>query len=94
MSGAGVYPEDATESGVAAVTLPTRLPVSTPASTAPRQRRRLESLARDRETSAVRIVPGQLPTFERSYLVHELRNIAITAGILLTLIIVLAIVLR
>jgi hypothetical protein len=37
---------------------------------------------------------GQLPTFERSYLVEELRRIAITAGGLLTLIIVLTFVLR
>ena len=37
---------------------------------------------------------GQLPTFERGYLVDELRRIAITAGGLLALIIVLAVVLR
>jgi hypothetical protein len=37
---------------------------------------------------------GQLPTFERAYLVEELRRIAITAGGLLGLIIILALVLR
>jgi hypothetical protein len=39
-------------------------------------------------------VPGQLPVFERAYLVGELRRIALTAGSLLAIIIVLAIVLR
>ena len=37
---------------------------------------------------------GQLPTFERGYLLEELRRIAMTAGGLLALIIVLAVVLR
>jgi hypothetical protein len=37
---------------------------------------------------------GQLPTFERSYLVDEMKRIAITAGGLLALIIVLTFVLR
>jgi hypothetical protein len=37
---------------------------------------------------------GQLPTFERAYLVDELRRIALTAGSLLALIIVLALTLR
>jgi hypothetical protein len=37
---------------------------------------------------------GQLPTFERGYLVEELRRIAMTAGSLLALIVVLAVVLR
>ena len=37
---------------------------------------------------------GQLPTFERAYLVNELRQIALTATGLLAFIIVLTIVLR
>ena len=37
---------------------------------------------------------GQLPTFERAYLVNELRQIAFTAAGLLAFIIVLTIVLR
>jgi len=39
-------------------------------------------------------VAGQLPTFERAYLIEELRRISITAGSLLALIIVLTILLR
>jgi hypothetical protein len=37
---------------------------------------------------------GQLPTFERAYLVNELRQIGITAGGLLAFIVVLAVLLR
>ena len=37
---------------------------------------------------------GQLPTFERSYIVDELRRIAIISGSLFAFVIVLAIVLR
>jgi len=51
-----------------------------------------------RPTSAPRAgtirAAGQLPTFERAYLVEELRRIAMTAGGLLALIIVLTILLR
>ena len=43
---------------------------------------------------ATRIAAGQLPTFERGYLREELRRIAITAGSLFAIIIVLAIVMR
>lgn len=39
-------------------------------------------------------VAGQLPTFERAYLMEELRRITMTAGSLLILIVVLALVLR
>ncbi len=56
--------------------------------------RRLELLRASREPTAVRVVPGQLPTFEREYLVGELRRIALTASSLLAVIVVLAIVLR
>lgn len=57
-----------------------------------RPRRRLEML--QRAEPQVRVVPGQLPTFEKGYLKHELRQITLTAGSLLALIIVLAVVLR
>ncbi|HEY7270207.1 MAG TPA: hypothetical protein VH951_10300 [Dehalococcoidia bacterium] len=58
--------------------------------------RRLEQLRRSSagEHAAPRVVTGQLPTFERAYLVNELRRIFITSGILLALIVVLAFVLR
>lgn len=57
-----------------------------------RPRRRLELL--QRAEPQVRVVPGQLPTFEKGYLQHELRQISLTAGSLLALIIVLAVLLR
>ena len=58
--------------------------------------RRLQLLTQRRSEAqaAVRVVPGQLPTFERAFLVSELRRIVVTAGALLALIVVLAIVLR
>ena len=37
---------------------------------------------------------GQLPTFEHSYIVDELRRIAIIAGSLFAVVIILAIVMR
>ena len=37
---------------------------------------------------------GQLPTFERTYLVDELRRIAMTSGALLAVIVVLKILIR
>jgi len=67
---------------------------SGPVDTRPRVGRRLELINRSSEQAAVRVVPGQLPVFERAYLVGELRRIALTAGSLLAIIIVLAIVLR
>lgn len=57
-----------------------------------RPRRRLELL--QRADPQVRVVPGQLPTFEKGYLQHELRQITLTAGSLLGVIIVLAVLLR
>jgi hypothetical protein len=43
---------------------------------------------------AARIMAGQLPTFEHSYIVDELRRIAIIAGSLFAVVIILAIVMR
>jgi hypothetical protein len=69
-------------------------------STAPseprRQPGRRMAQLRQRGTSegAARIMAGQLPTFEHSYIVDELRRIAIISGSLFALIIVLAIVMR
>lgn len=59
-----------------------------------RPRRRLEMLTRSQDSPVVRVSAGQLPTYERAYLLGELRRIAIVSGLLLTLIVVLAIVLR
>jgi hypothetical protein len=61
-----------------------------------RQPGRRTAQLRQRGTSegAARILAGQLPTFERSYIVDELRRIAIISGGLLALIVVLAIVMR
>jgi hypothetical protein len=56
--------------------------------------RRQEQLARSQDQLTTRIVPGQLPTFERAYLMDELRRIFIISAVLLALIIVLAVVLR
>jgi hypothetical protein len=59
--------------------------------------RRLSSLRAPQErmiAPGIRAVPGQLPTFERAYLMRELRQIAIVSSSLLALIIVLTIVLR
>jgi hypothetical protein len=74
--------------------------VATPAFTAApavaaasRPGRRMESLSGNRE-AAIRVIPGQLPTFERAYLVKELRQILLTAGSLLAVIIALSFVLR
>ena len=73
---------------VAAVAAPSPAPVA-------RGGRRLELLTNSHEQAGtVRVVPGQLPTFERAYLVNELRRILITAGTLLCVIIFLSLVLR
>jgi hypothetical protein len=57
--------------------------------------RRVESLRAPATTQlGARVVPGQLPTFDRAYLVRELRQITLTFAGLLGVIIVLAIVLR
>ena len=69
--------------------------INTPRSSAEARRptgRRLEQLRRSssgEHATGGRIIAGQLPTFERSYLVSELRRIFITSGALLTLIIIL-----
>ena len=59
-------------------------------------RSRLETVrAASREgTTSMRVTPGQLPVFARSYLISELRRITITASALLALILVLAVLLR
>jgi hypothetical protein len=61
---------------------------------APRPSRRLELVRQSRESVPLRSLPGQLPTYDRAYLVSELRTISIVTASLLALIIVLAIVLR
>ena len=61
----------------------------------PRPGRRMEMVRQMRETTApLRTLPGQLPTYGREYLVSELRTIGIITASLLSLIIVLAFVLR
>jgi hypothetical protein len=55
-------------------------------------RRRAE--LRGAAAGQVRVTPGQLPTYERAYLVNELQRIGIISGSLLAVIIVLAVVLR
>ena len=61
-----------------------------------RQRRRLEAVRTPSEvaTTTYRAAPGQLPTFDRHYLMRELWQIGIISGSLLLLIIVLAVILR
>ena len=61
-----------------------------------RQPGRRTAQLRQRGTSegAARIMAGQLPTFERAYIVDELRRIAIISGVLFALVIVLALVMR
>ena len=60
-----------------------------------RPRTRLEVLRQSRDTVApLRTVPGQLPTFERAFLVSELRRIGLISTALLGVIIVLTILLR
>lgn len=61
-----------------------------------RQPGRRTAQLRQRGTSegAARIMAGQLPTFERSFIVDELRRIAIISGVLFAVVIVLAIVMR
>jgi hypothetical protein len=62
-----------------------------------RRTSRLDALRRGHEpgtAGGIRTVPGQLPVFERAYLIRELRQIMITAGGLLAIIIVLTLLLR
>ena len=66
-----------------------------PVDTRPRPAgRRLEMLRGNRETMTMRVTPGQLPTYERSFLQEELRRIAMISGGLLAVILVLTVLLR
>ena len=56
--------------------------------------RRLRAVQQGREGFTVRSHPGELPTYERTYLVRELTQISIVAGSLLALIVVLWLVMR
>lgn len=67
---------------------------SGPIDTRPRVGRRQEMVSRGREQTNIRVVPGQLPVFERSYLMTELRRIFTISGGLLAIIILLAFVMR
>jgi hypothetical protein len=68
---------------------PTAAPVA-----APRMGRRLAAATGAREGYSGRTLPGQLPTFERAYLIRELTQIAVISGSLLLLLIVLWVVMR
>ena len=66
-----------------------------PATSPARLGRRTGALRAPEERAiAARAIPGQLPTFERSYLMRELRQIGTISTALLALIIVLTIILR
>ena len=70
---------------------------SGPVDTRPQPRpvgRRLEMLRGSRETTAVRVTPGQLPTYERGFLQDELRRITLISGGLLAVILILTVFLR
>jgi hypothetical protein len=43
---------------------------------------------------AARVAPGQLPTYERGYLMEELRRISLISGGLLAVVLVLTVLLR
>jgi hypothetical protein len=64
----------------------------TPVDTRPR--RRLEQVQRSQDTLPLRMLPGQLPTFEHAYLVRELRTIGLISTTLLGVIILLTFLLR
>jgi len=83
----GVLAADAAFVGAASSPAPTAV---APA----RQHRRLEQLRGVDTAGGVRVIPGQLPTFERRYLVRELRQISVISGSLLAVIIALTIILR
>jgi hypothetical protein len=70
--------------------------INRPAQQPRRQPGRRTAQLRQRGTSegAARILAGQLPTFERSYIADELRRIVLITGSLLVMIIILAIVMR
>ena len=56
--------------------------------------RRLQMLRGSGESAGIRVTPGQLPTYERGYLMEELRRIALISGGLLALVLVLTVLLR
>lgn len=56
--------------------------------------RRLQMLRGNPEHAGIRVIPGQLPTYERGYLMEELRRIALISGGLLALVLVLTVLLR
>jgi hypothetical protein len=60
----------------------------------PRAGRRLQMLRGNPEHTAVRVSPGQLPTYERGYLMEELRRISLISGALLAVVLVLTVLLR
>ena len=62
----------------------------------PRPGRRLEMLRgnTNRDMATARVTPGQLPTYERSYLMDELRRISLITGGLLGVILGLTVLLR
>src|SRR3954469_18549558 len=75
------------------------LPTQTgPIDTRPQPRtgggRRLQMLRGNQEHAGIRVTPGQLPTYERGYLMEELRRIALISGGLLALVLVLTVLLR
>lgn len=67
---------------------------ASPATAGPRMGRRLQAATRVRESYGSRAATGQLPTFERAYLVRELTQIAVISGALLALLLVLWVVMR
>jgi hypothetical protein len=68
-------------------------PVATAAPARPQ--RRLDIVRGAQEPVApARVAPGQLPTFERAYLMRELRQIGVISTSLLGLIIALTLILR
>ncbi len=60
----------------------------------PRAGRRLQMLRGNPEHTPLRVAPGQLPTYERSYLMEELRRISLISGALLAVVLVLTVLLR
>jgi hypothetical protein len=60
----------------------------------PRAGRRLQMLRGNPEHTALRVSPGQLPTYERGYLMEELRRISLISGGLLAVVLVLTVLLR
>jgi hypothetical protein len=61
----------------------------------PRAGRRLEMLRGSANRDlGTRVAPGQLPTYERGYLMEELRRISLISGGLLAVVLVLTVLLR